>query len=324
MNNQPITEVTSHKHLGLVFCSDCTWHDHFEHIKAKAWARINVMRKLKFQLDRKSLQIIYFSFIRPLLQYGDVVWSNCTLYESNELENIQHEAARIVTGATKLVSISSLLSETGWKPLALRRRKHKLTLFYKMINGFCPGYLCSLVLPTVKSASSYSLRNAANLQTIHSNTQQYFNSFLPSAIREKNDLPLVIRDSTTVTAFKYKLNSNLTQPPSLFHTGNRIGQIYHSRLRTNCSSLNSHLFSKNIIDSPLCICGAIEDTSHYLFVCTRYLDLRQDLINAVPAVCEPTLSVLLYGNTELSYEQNKEVFLSVQNYIVKSKRFQIQ
>ena len=70
--------------------------------------------------------------------------------------------------------------------------------------------------------------------------------------------------------------------------------------------------------------GAIEDTSHYLFVCTRYLDLRQDLINAVPAVCEPTLSVLLYGNTELSYEQNKEIFLSVQNYIVKSKRFQIQ
>ena len=324
MNNQPIAEVTSHKHLGLVFCSDCTWHDHFEHIKAKAWARINVMRKLKFQLDRKSLQIIYFSFIRPLLEYGDVVWSNCTLCKSNELEKIQHEAARIVTGATKLVSISSLLSETGWEPLALRRRKHKLTFFYKMINGFCPHYLCSLVPPTDGSVSSYSLRNASNLQTIHSNTQQYFNSFLPSAIREWNDLPLAIRDSTTVTTFKYKLNSNLTQPPSLFHIGNRMGQIYHSRLRTNCSSLNSHLFSKNIIDSPLCICGVIEDTSHYLFVCTRYLDLRQELINVVSAMCDPTLSVLLYGNTELSYEQNKEIFLSVQNYIVKSKRFQIQ
>ena len=90
------------------------------------------------------------------------------------------------------------------------------------------------------------------------------------------------------------------------------------------SSLNSHLFSKNIIDSPLCICGAIEDTRHYLFVCTRYLDLRQELINTVSAMCEPTLNVLLYGNTELSYEQNKEIFLSVQNYIVKSKRFQIQ
>ena len=90
------------------------------------------------------------------------------------------------------------------------------------------------VPPTVGSASSYSLHNAANSQTIHSHTQQYSNSFfLPSAIGEWNDLSLVIRDSTTVTAFKYKLNSNFTQPQSLFHIGNRI---YHSRLRTNCSS----------------------------------------------------------------------------------------
>ena len=117
MNNQPIAEVISHKHIGLVFCSDCTWRDH---IITKDWARINVLRKLKFQLDRKSLQIIHFSFIRPLLEYGDVVWSNCTLYESNELENVQLEAARIVTCATKLVSISSLLSETGWEHLAPR------------------------------------------------------------------------------------------------------------------------------------------------------------------------------------------------------------
>ena len=90
------------------------------------------MRKLKFQLDRKSLQTIYFSFIRPLLEYADVVWNNCTQYESNELDKIQNEAARIVTGATKLASIDSLHTETGWETLGSRRIKHKLTMFYKM------------------------------------------------------------------------------------------------------------------------------------------------------------------------------------------------
>ena len=35
----------------------------------------------------------------------DVVWDNCTQYEVDELETFQIEAARIVTGATKLVSI---------------------------------------------------------------------------------------------------------------------------------------------------------------------------------------------------------------------------
>ena len=117
MDQQPIQEVNSHKHLVLILSSDCTWHDHLEYIKSKAWTRINVMRKLKFKLDRRSLQIIYFTFIRPILEYADVVWKNCTQYEINDLEKIQNEAARIVTGATKLVSINSLIQETGWETL---------------------------------------------------------------------------------------------------------------------------------------------------------------------------------------------------------------
>ena len=60
MNNQIITEVTTHKHLGLTFSNDCTWHEHLAQIKTKAWQRINIMRKLKSVLDRKSLQTITF------------------------------------------------------------------------------------------------------------------------------------------------------------------------------------------------------------------------------------------------------------------------
>ena len=147
MNQQDINTVESHKHLGLTFTTDLSWHEHLNNIKTKAWHHINVKRKLKFQLSRKSLQIIYFSFIRPLLEYADVVWDNCTQYEANELEKIQHETARIVSGATKLVSIDKLLKEVGRDTLSCRRKKHKLILFYKMINGLCPDYLPSLVPP---------------------------------------------------------------------------------------------------------------------------------------------------------------------------------
>ena len=126
MNQQQISEVNSHKHLGLIFSNDCTWHEYLDYIKTKAWHRVNIMRKLKFTLDRKSLQTIYISFIRPLLEYADVVCDNCTQYEANELEQIQNEAARIVTGTTKLVSIQSLLSETGWESLTSRREKHNI------------------------------------------------------------------------------------------------------------------------------------------------------------------------------------------------------
>ena len=176
MNYQQVNEVNSHKHLGIYLSRDCTWHEQIKHIKAKAWQRIHVMRRLKFILDRKSLQTIYFAFIRPLLEYADVVWDNCTKYESNELEKIQNEAARIVTGATKLVSINALLTETRWKTLSSRRTKHKLTLFYKMKNNLFPPYLASLVPNNVGDVSRYNLRNVQDSQTVHANTQLYFNS----------------------------------------------------------------------------------------------------------------------------------------------------
>ena len=242
MDQKQINEVTSYKHLGIIFSSDCTWHEHLEQIKTKAWAQINVMRKLKFKLDRKSLKTIYFSFIRPLIEYADVVWNNCTQYEVNELEKIQNEAARIVTGATKLVSINSLLTETGWETLATRRKQHKLTLFYKMQNDLSPEYLASLVPPTVGSTSSYPLRKSNDFYILHTYSQLYYNSFLPSLVREWNELPEQTRDSASLNIFKTRINPNTEKPPRYYFIGKPLGQIYHARLRTNCSSLRQHLF----------------------------------------------------------------------------------
>ena len=101
------------------------------------------MRKLKFKLDRKSLEIIYTAFIRPLPEYGDVIWYNCLQDEKQEIEKIQLKATRIATGTTKLVSINALYKEVGWETLEQRRQPHKLTLFYKM---FPTWLLCTYPL----------------------------------------------------------------------------------------------------------------------------------------------------------------------------------
>ena len=141
MQDVQIKEVDYHKHLGLNFSNDGSWHQHIRYITEKAWFRINIMRKLKFQLDRKSLETIYLAFVRPLLEYADVTWDNCSQYEKNELNKIQNEAARIAVGATKLVSLNALYNEIGWESLEKRRLDHKLTLFYKMLNNLTPQYL---------------------------------------------------------------------------------------------------------------------------------------------------------------------------------------
>ena len=104
MNNVEVKRVEEHKHLGLTLNKTCTWKNHILDITSKAWKRIHILQALKFKLDRKTLEIIYLTFIRPILEYADVVWDNCYNYEVEILEKIQVEAGRIVTGATKACS----------------------------------------------------------------------------------------------------------------------------------------------------------------------------------------------------------------------------
>ena len=83
---------------------------------------MNVMRKFKFSLIRQALDKNIHGYMNECcMGYLHQVQSKCS-------RKIQVEAARIVTGATKLVSLDMLYRETSWKTLESRRRNHKLYL----------------------------------------------------------------------------------------------------------------------------------------------------------------------------------------------------
>ena len=101
----------------------------------------------------------------------------------------------------------------------------------------------------------YNTRNASALPVVRTRTSLYYNSFIPSSVRLWNLRPDNIRLSPSIQALKYSLTSNISSKPFYYYTGSRLGQILHSRLRMQCSSLNHHLYRKNILYSPNCICG---------------------------------------------------------------------
>ena len=67
---------------------------------------------------------------------------------------------------TRSLHIHALYGKIGWDTLDSRRRKHKLTLFYKMYTNKTPPYLSTLVPPSVNIFSEYSLRNSNDTQTV--------------------------------------------------------------------------------------------------------------------------------------------------------------
>ena len=107
-----------------------------------------------------------------------------------------------------------------------------------MINRLCPDYLSSFVPHTVGNNTAYNLRNASNYKCICSNTQLYYISFLPSVVRDGNELLYTTRNATSISAFKHILNATLIDVPLFYLDGKRIGLIYHAQLRI--SPVESH------------------------------------------------------------------------------------
>jgi len=165
MNNHDIQEVLSHKHLGIYFSDNGSWQEHIDYIVC-----LNILRRFRLILDRFTLEKNNFSFIRPILEYGDVVWDSDIQYLGGRIEHVQIEGKRIVTGGTKLTSINKLYDVTGWEKLADRRTNHKLILFHKMVNREVPAYLSNLLPDTLSNLHHHFTRRSQNIFAIRTRT----------------------------------------------------------------------------------------------------------------------------------------------------------
>ena len=70
-NNKSVKQVASQKHLGMILNTKLNFQDNLKNILNKT---IGLLRKLQNNLPRGPLLTIYKSFIRPHLDYGDVVY----------------------------------------------------------------------------------------------------------------------------------------------------------------------------------------------------------------------------------------------------------
>ena len=99
-NNVPVIRENIQKHLGLFLDSKLSFFDHINEKIKKATKGVNVIRKMNLLLPRSSLLTIYKSFVRPHLDYGDVIYDqpNNSRF-SDKTESVQNNAALVITGA---------------------------------------------------------------------------------------------------------------------------------------------------------------------------------------------------------------------------------
>ena len=189
--NEDIVRVESHKHLGITISSDLKWSTQIMEMAKKACTRLNIMRPLKMIMDRKTLELLYFAFVRSQMEYGDILWDipNPNDRTLDILEMVQVNAARLVCGGIARSSTTKLYGELKWVPLAIRRKQHRLAQFYRISNKLAPVYLTDLLPARIHERTVYQLRNRDNLDVPVARLNRYLYSFFPATIRDWNILP---------------------------------------------------------------------------------------------------------------------------------------
>ena len=285
---------------------------------------VSIKKKLKYNLNRKTLSQLYITYIRPLLEYASDVWNGCNVADTEKLEKVQLEAARTVTGLTVLSSKESLYFETGWEPLIDRRQRSKLVTMYKIHNELAPKYLLDIMTEQRFDISRYRTRNSHNYDLFDCRLELCKKSFIPSVIQSWNNLSIETRSSASVKSFKDAITQMTNSVPKYFDYGVRYLNIIQTRIRHNCSALKADLYRVNICDSPCCECGMNEDAFHYFFICEKYENQRREMFASLlnlPILTGLNLQLLLWGDVYLPTDINEFVFRIVHKYIKDSKRF---
>ena len=268
-----------------------------------------ILHKYRSILPRKALESIYISMVRPILEFGDVIYDSMSLSTGQALETIQRQAAIICSGAYRHTSHTALLYELGWEPLQDRRKLHKLCLFYKIVHKIYPKYLHDLLHYNIQP--NYNLRHHPSLIPRHSRLTSSSNSFFPSCTREWNKLPTSTQNSISINTFKSLIRAKpLTNTKyNRLCSGNQGRWL--ARLRMNLSALNHHRFSYNFINSSLCPCCSThsETTKHFIFHCPTHRLTRNGLIFRLETELElpidnydMLLETILFGKTYKPHE----------------------
>ena len=157
--NVSITKCSHQKHLEIVLNSKLNFDTHVAQIMKKCDKLIGLIKRLSINLPRNGLLIIYNSFMRLHVDYGEILHDspNNENFQS-KLEKVQYGACLAITGAIKGTSREMLYNELGLHLLSTRHWQSKLIFFYKIVNGLLPEYLYSYL--NFPSQDNYSLRSA--------------------------------------------------------------------------------------------------------------------------------------------------------------------
>ena len=203
--------VNKAKYLGVTLDSSLSFNDHISNICKKANATRAFVHRNTKHCPQHVKVAAYNTLVRPTLEYCAPIWDPYKECHIDQIQAIQRRAARSVmrdwtVGAPHEPprptrgSPTLMQKQLKWTPLAERRARSKIILFYKIIKNHVD------ISTSILQKNNRNTRHNQNQYfVIQTRISPYRYSFFPSTILMWNKLPTAVVCAPSVDALRSQL-----------------------------------------------------------------------------------------------------------------------
>ena len=189
--------------------SDLKLDSQIKSVVKSSFFQLRQLAKIKPILQKKHFETVIHAFVTTRLDYCNALYVGVSGSSIARLQLVKNAAARLLTGTRKYEHISPVLASLHWLPVDFRVHFKILLFAFKALHGLAPSYLSELLHPYTPSRS---LRSADQLLLIEPRARlksRGERAFSVAAPKLWNDLPLHIRQASSLSLFKSHLKTHL-------------------------------------------------------------------------------------------------------------------
>ncbi|KAJ3640527.1 hypothetical protein Zmor_003820 [Zophobas morio] len=201
IDNEAVKMVDSQNDLGVIITSDLSWSNQVAYVARRANSASYMLFNAFRHPSRDTFLKLFKSYIRPILEYANVVWSPILQRDKELLEKVQRRATKKVLGY-RTQNYQTRLRCLNLTSLEQRRKRGDLILVYKIFHN--PN-MCHL--KTLFELNTNQLRGHVyklKKQSFRTIVRRFF--FPNRVFDEWNNLDSEIVNVTSVNMFKNKLD----------------------------------------------------------------------------------------------------------------------
>ena len=157
----------SAKYLGVTIDRKLTFETHIKDKCRSATKILNMLKRNLYFAPKSVKTKAYQACVVPILEYASTCWSPTSEKLNNMIEMVQNNAARFISNAYRKkghfekISITKILNDLKFDSLEERRRQARLTMAYKILNGYV--ILNRNLLPKFRNYGPTRQCNTANV-----------------------------------------------------------------------------------------------------------------------------------------------------------------